>query len=293
MAENLNERIQRGVLLLDGGLGSLFIADGLAAGEPPERWVLEHPDRVERAHRAYAEAGSDVVHTTTFGGNRAKLATMGLGDRVADVNRRAVELARRAADGRSLVAGDIGPTGELFSPMGTATAESLAEVFSEQANLLAEAGADLLSVETMYDLREAAAAVSAAVATGLPVLASMTFDERKRGFFTMVGDQPAPALTRLAELGAAAVGFNCSLESDRMLELVRRTVGQVDAPLCAQPNAGQPRPTDHGVVYDADPDAFADDLLAMVDAGAKVVGGCCGTDPSFVARARRLLDSRA
>ena len=150
---------------------------------------------------------------------------------------------------------------------------------------------DLISIETMYDLREAEAAVEAAHASGLPVLASMTFDRRKRGFFTLVGDRVVPSLGALRRAGADAVGFNCSVESEPMIDLVREAAAGVDAPLVAQPNAGQPRPTPDGVVYDADPGQFVADLLRMVEVGARIVGSCCGTDPAFIAAARRALDS--
>lgn len=284
------ERMARGPVLLDGGLGSLFIAEGLAAGQAPERWVVEQPQRVLAAHRAYAEAGAEVLHAVTFGGNRPKLRTAGLEPHFEAVNRDAVALCREAAGGSALVAGDLGPTGELFPPMGTAEAEALEAAFAEQAALLAEAGVDLFHLETMYDLREALAALRGALRTGLPVLASMTFERRKRGFFTLLGDRVEPSLDALAEAGAAAVGFNCSVQSRDMLDLVRLAREAVSCPLVAQPNAGQPRVTTEGVVYDEDWERFAADLLQMTREGATLVGGCCGTDPDFIRSVRALLD---
>ncbi|MDP7114426.1 MAG: homocysteine S-methyltransferase family protein, partial [Myxococcota bacterium] len=250
-----------------------------------------HPDRIADAHRAYAEAGADVVHAVTFGANPVKLAVVGLQERAEEVNRRAVALARDACPADTLIAGDVGPTGKFFPPMGDATEDRLRDVYTSQVGWLADAGVDLISIETMYDLREAKAAVEAARATELPVLASMTFDRRKRGFFTLVGDRVIPSLQALREAGADAVGFNCSLESAPMIDLVREAAAGVDAPLLAQPNAGQPRPTADGVVYDADEGQFVADLLQMVEVGARIIGGCCGTDPSFIAGARQALDS--
>ena len=279
------------ILLLDGGMGSMLIAKGLVAGRAPEWWVIEHPDRIADAHRAYAEAGADVVHAVTFGANPVKLAVVGLQERAEEVNRRAVALARDACPADTLIAGDVGPTGKFFPPMGDATEDRLRDVYTSQVGWLADAGVDLISIETMYDLREAVAAVEAARETGLPVLASMTFDRRKRGFFTLVGDRVIPSLQALREAGADAVGFNCSLESAPMIDLVREAAAGVDAPLLAQPNAGQPRPTADGVVYDADEGQFVADLLQMVEVGARIIGGCCGTDPSFIAGARQALDS--
>jgi 5-methyltetrahydrofolate--homocysteine methyltransferase len=286
--------LQRGVLLLDGGLGTMLIEMGLAPGQAPEAWVLEHPDRVREAHRRYFAAGCHLVHAVSFGGTRLKLAAAGLGARCAEINRRAIELAREVAPAGGLCAGDVGPTGLLFPPMGEAEEARLEASFREQCALLAEAGADLLSIETMYDLREALAAVRAAVATGLPVLCSMTFDAKRRGAFTMVGDPLAPSLAALRAAGAHAVGMNCSVTSGPMLAMVaeaRAALGPAAA-IVAQPNAGQPRPTPEGIVYDADPEAFAADLRAMAEAGAGLLGGCCGTDERFLSAARAALGSR-
>jgi methionine synthase I (cobalamin-dependent) len=283
--------LREGVLLLDGGMGSLLIAAGLQQGTAPEAWLFERPEAVLDAHRAYAEAGSDVLHTNTFGGTPPKLKASGLEGRCAVVSRRAVELARQAASGRALVAGDMGPTGLMRPPVGQASEEDYFAAYAEQAAALTDAGADLLSIETQYDLTEALAAVRAAVATGLPVLASMTFEKKKRGFFTIMGDPLSPSLRRLAEAGAHAVGLNCSVTSSVMLEMVLEVLPALTMPLAAQPNAGQPRVTPDGVTYDADPEAFARDLLAMARAGARLLGGCCGTGPAFVREARRLLGS--
>lgn len=290
-ATELAQRLKREVLLLDGGMGSLFIEMGLQNGQAPEWWVVEHPERITEAHRQYVEAGSEIIQTCTFGGSRPKLEHAKLTGRCAEINARAVELAR-AAGGDALVAGDMGPSGKLFPPMGDATEEQLAEAFTEQAQALCNAGADLITIETMYDLREALAATRAAVATGLPVFASMTFDAKKRGFFTIVGDRIDASMQALVQAGATAVGLNCSVGSDAMIPMVELAVGAVDAPVVAQPNAGAPRVTPQGVIYDADPTAFCADLLAMVDAGARVVGGCCGSTPDFIRQARAVLDER-
>ena len=280
-------------MLLDGGLGSVLIAAGLEAGRAPEWWNLEHPERIEALHRAYVDAGSDIVHANTFGANPLRLAAAGLAGRCREINVAAVGIARSACRGAGLVAGDIGPTGHMLAPLGTATVEQLRQAFREQAEALAEAGVDLLSIETMSDLREALAAVEAARATSLAVHASMTFERRRRGVFTIMGDALVPSLTALAEAGADAVGCNCSVTSPEMVTMVREAAPFVRVPLTAQPNAGQPRVTPAGVVYDASPEAFARDAVAMVEAGAAMVGGCCGTTPEFIRRARAALDGMA
>jgi 5-methyltetrahydrofolate--homocysteine methyltransferase len=202
-----------------------------------------------------------------------------------------VEIARRAAGSAALVAGDMGPTGLMLPPVGDATVEEMRQGFAEQASALAAAGADLISIETMFDLREALAAVEAAHGTGLAVLASMTFESRKRGYFTIMGNGMATSLAALARAGADAVGFNCSVPAQVMVAMVEEARRTVTDPIVAQPNAGMPRVTPEGTVYDESPDAFAGGLVAMVNAGASVVGGCCGTTPEFIARARVALDA--
>jgi 5-methyltetrahydrofolate--homocysteine methyltransferase len=286
------ELIERRVLLLDGGTGSQYIAMGLEQGRAPEWWNLEHPDRVTAVHRGYVEAGSDIIQTNTFGGNPPKLESVGLGGRCREVNTRAAGHARAAAGPGTLVAGDVGPTGQLFPPMGDATEQQLEQAFTEQVQALAAGGVDLISIETMFDLREALAAVRAARSTGLPIFASMTFDAKKRGFFTMVGDRIGPSLNALAEAGAHVVGLNCTVGSEQMLAMVREARQEVERPLVAQPNAGQPHATPDGVVYDAEPEPFARDLIRIVEAGARVVGGCCGSNPDFIRAARAALDAR-
>ena len=281
----------RPAILFDGGMGTLLISAGLEHGQAPEWWNLENPAKVAAAHRSYVDAGADVITTNTFGANPKKLETVGLAGKCQKVNAAAVQLAREVCDENTLLAGDLGPTGSLFPPMGDATLEGLVTTFSEQASTLASAGVDLLIIETMYDAREAKAATIAAKKTGLPVLATMTFEAKKRGYFTIVGDRIVPTFQSLVEAGADAVGFNCSVESDTMLEMVREAAEGVDVPLIGQPNAGQPQATPDGVVYNSDPHRFCTDVMLMIEAGARIVGGCCGTTPEFIRIIREKLDS--
>ncbi len=280
-------------LLLDGAMGSLLFDMGLERGQAPESWVFEHPQRVEQAHRLYVEAGSDIIQSNTFGATPSKLAAAGMAGQSALVNRTAIEIARRVATAGTIVAGNIGPTGLLFPPMGTATEEMLLSEFRLQAEALAGAGADFINIETMYDVREALCAVHAAHATGLPVFASMTFEKTKRGYFTMVGDRVSHSLAALYDAGADVVGFNCSVTPTIMLSMLQEARPVCTCPIIAQPNAGNPQPTPTGVKYDAVPVTFAKDLVALLDAGASVIGGCCGTTPEFIREIRQLLDLRA
>ena len=291
MTGDLAQRLAAGDrLLLDGGLGTRLIAMGLEQGRAPEWWVLEHPDRIEQVHRGYVEAGSDVIHTCTFGASPPKLASVRLQGRCDEVNLKAAEIALRAAGGAVMVAGDVGPTGMMFPPMGEATGDALREAYRQQVEQLARGGVDLISIETMFDLREAQAALEAALETGLPVLASMTFEAKKRGVFTIMGDALVPSLRALASAGATAVGLNCSVDPAQMIPMVEQAAAAIEAPLVAQPNAGQPQVTAEGVTYDAHPEPFAADLMQMVRLGARIVGGCCGTDPAFIRAARLALD---
>jgi len=277
------------VTVLDGGFGSMLIAAGLEPGRAPDWWTLERPDAVAAVHRGYVAAGSDVIHANTFGATPAKLAAVGLAGRCREVNAAAVVLARSACAPGTLVAGDIGPTGLLLAPVGAATVDELRASFHEQAEALAEAGVDLLSIETMFDLREALAALAAARETGLPVMASMTFEARPRGFFTIMGNRLEDALAALEVAGADAVGCNCSVGPEAMVGMVRAAVSAVKVPVAAQPNAGQPQALAEGVVYEASPAAFASQAVAMVRAGARLVGGCCGTTPEYIRAVRAAL----
>jgi methionine synthase I (cobalamin-dependent) len=270
-------------LLLDGGLGSSLIARGLPQGAPPEAWVLERPDEVAAVHRAYVEAGSDAVHTCSFGGHPLRLERFGLAPRCEEIAARAVELAR--ASGARFVIGDLGPTGEYLPPVGQGDLGVWRAGFERLGGALAGAGVDALHVETLSDRREALVALEAlrSVAPGLPVLVSLTFERKQRGFFTVMGDPLGSALAALAAAGADAVGANCTLASADFAELAREARSAVAAPLVLQPNAGQPEIAAGATRYAQDPEAFAADMAGVAALGVEVVGGCCGTDPRFIA----------
>ena len=281
-------------LLLDGALGTELMARGLGAGAAPESWVLERPGTVAEVHRDHVAAGSEAVHTCTFGANAARLARFGLAERAAEINRAAVGLAR--ASGARFVVGDVGPTGEYLPPVGRADPEAWRKCFVEQGRVLAAAGVDALHVETMTDLREALAALRGLreAAPGLPILVSLAFERRKRGFFTVMGDAPAAAFARLAGAGADAAGANCGLASADMADLARVALAGQGPPLVLQPNAGTPEPGPGGVRYSQRPEAFADDLAGLLPAPRlAALGGCCGADPRFIAALRARLDARS
>ncbi len=289
-SEQLWCRLKKRALLLDGGMGSMLIAQGLEAGKAPERWNLEFPDRIAAVHRAYSEAGCEIVHTNTFGASPAKLAEVGLEGRCREVCSIAVQLARDAVGPETFVAGDIGPTGLLFPPMGKTDEAEIERSLAEQVEALVDAGVDLLSIETMFDLREAQVAVRTASQSGLPVFASMTFNRKKRGFFTLLGNPLSASLQALVDTGADVVGSNCTLVPDDMIDLVAQAVQSVEVPIVAQPNAGEPIVGTAGVHYDTQPSDFAAGLARLVEKGARLVGGCCGTEPPHLQATRLALE---
>lgn len=277
----------RAYLLFDGGMGTLVQAAGLhTVHAVPDLLNLTHPEAIVAIQRQYVEAGADCITTNTFNTNRLKLANAGA--TVAEVYAAAAANARVA--GAPLVAGDIGPTGALLEPLGTLTFDEAFDIFSEQARAAEAAGCDLIVVETMADLLEAKAAVLAAVeSTTLPVFATMTFGEDGR---TFLGTTPAIAATSLSALGASAVGLNCSLGPTELAPLVGELAPHDRALVMAQPNAGLPRIQDGETVFDVGPNEFAQAMEAILDAGATVVGGCCGTTPDHIAALRALIDAR-
>jgi 5-methyltetrahydrofolate--homocysteine methyltransferase len=281
--------IKERVIVLDGATGTELMARGLTMGESPERWNLEHPDRVQEVHRGYYDAGSDIVLTNTFGGSRLKLQPYGLEGQVAEVNKRGADCARKVCPEGAFVGGDMGPTGKFLKPVGPHEPEEFQDAFEEQALALQEGGADLIVIETMYDLNEALLALAAAKKTGLPVVVSLTFSKKKRGYFTLMGDKPADAFEKLREEGAFAAGSNCTLVSSEMAGLLEETKELPPFPLYTKPNAGQPRMEEDKAVYDADPDSFLEDLKKMVPLGARMIGGCCGTSPLFISRLARWV----
>ena len=277
----------RAYLLFDGGMGTLVQAAGLhTVHAVPDLLNLTHPEAIVAIQRQYVEAGADCITTNTFSANRLKLASTEA--TVAEVYAAAAANARAA--GAPLVAGDIGPTGALLEPLGTLTFDEAFDIFSEQACAAEAAGCDLIVVETMADLLEAKAAVLAAVeSTTLPVFATMTFGEDGR---TFLGTTPAIAATTLSALGASAVGLNCSLGPVELAPLVEELAPHDRALVMAQPNAGLPRIQDGETVFDVGPDEFARAMEAILDAGATIVGGCCGTTPAHIAALSALLDAR-
>jgi methionine synthase I (cobalamin-dependent) len=277
------ERLASGeVLIADGATGTMLLEAGLPAGMPGEAWVLKQPEEIMKLHRAYVEAGSQLILTTTFGGTRARLKAAGLEVHVADINRRAAELARQVADDEVYVAGDIGPTGEMMAPLGPLTYEAAVELFAEQAQALAAGGADCIYIETMSDLNEAKAAVEGArQGCDLPVFCTFSFDTHGR---TSMGVTPAQAAQAMAALGVPTIGANCGHAPEEVLDfLPQMRQAAPEAYLIAKPNAGLPHMVKRQVVYDATPARMAELARRYVELGARIVGACCGSSPAHIA----------
>lgn len=268
-----------GLRILDGATGTELQKRGMPMGVCPEKWVLENPEILLGIQQAYAESGSDILYTFTFGGNGLKLKEYGIDD-VVRFNRELTGISKRAAAGKALVAGDIAPTGQMMEPFGPYTFEQIVNVYKEQVQGLLQGGVDLFAIETMMDIQEARAALLAVKEScDLPVIVTMTFDTNGR---TLGGTDPVTALITLQSLGADAVGCNCSAGPAEMLKLIQEMRPYARVPLVAKPNAGLPRLVDGNTVFDMGPEEFSAYAQNFVDAGVHLLGGCCGTSPEFI-----------
>jgi 5-methyltetrahydrofolate--homocysteine methyltransferase len=276
------------VIVADGATGTNYQERGLEIGTAPEEWLFEAPDRVVDVHRAFVDAGSDLILTNTFGATPLRLQHTPLAGRVHDVNVRAVELAREAAGDRAIVAGSLGPTGHLFEPLGPLTRAECVDNYEAQAAALADGGVDLLVLETFFALDEALAAVEGVRrASDLPLVVSFSFDQGTR---TMMGLSPTQAAEAVLPLGPAAIGANCGkslAEADVVVAELIAAAG--DVPVWAKPNAGVPKIVGDQIVYEAGPEDLAAHARAYAAEGARVVGGCCGSTPEHVAAIARAV----
>jgi 5-methyltetrahydrofolate--homocysteine methyltransferase len=280
------ERLQSGeIFVADGATGTNLQKVGLAAGQSPEAWVLEQPDKILALAESFVDAGSDIILTCTFGATRLRLHESPLADSVADINQHAVELAHKAASKRTgvLVGGSLGPTGLLMKPYGPMTPDEAAATYEEQAKALTEAGVDLLVIETMFALDEAKAALEGARrVTDLPIVVSFSYD---RGVRTMMGVKPTQVTGTFLPLGAAAIGANCGTTLENMENILQEyRLSAPEAILWAKPNAGLPEMgADYQAVYKITPQEMGEFAKKYVAAGARIVGGCCGSSPEHVA----------
>ena len=295
MKNPLEELLETGQpILLDGAMGTMLMDAGLGHGDPPEEWNVTQPDRIRAVHRSYIQAGSRVILTNSFGGTRFRLELHNLQDQTIALNKAAAQNARaeaKAARDVVVVAGSMGPTGQLFEPMGTMTFDEAKAAFAEQAKGLVEGGVDVLWVETMSDLKEVKAAVEGARSVSdLPIVATMSFDTHGH---TMMGVSPVKALETLVAMDVFAIGANCGTGSDE-LEVAVKTMRQAnpDIILVAKANAGIPQLVNAGeIVYNGTPEVMAQYARNVHDLGVALIGGCCGSTPKHIRAMAEALGS--
>lgn len=282
--------LKRGKLILDGATGSQLRARGMPVGVCTELWAYEHPETVIELQRAYVEAGSDVLMAPTFSANRIGLEMHGLADRLAELNAGLVAISRRAAGGRALVAGDFATTGKPLEPIGTLSYHALLDVYREQIEVVVAAGVDYLAAETMLGIDECACFVEAARSVcDLPVTCTLTMEADGHLLF---GGNVVEAVETLQALGVSAVGLNCSVGPDQLEAVVRSMKAVAEVPIIAKPNAGLPVMDEKGVAhYSMTPEAFAASMVRLSEAGADILGGCCGTGPEYIAALRKRVKS--
>jgi 5-methyltetrahydrofolate--homocysteine methyltransferase len=288
------ERLARGDLLIsDGATGTYLQQHGLEPGSCPEAFNASHPEVIKGMAKAYFDAGSDMVLTNSFGGNRFMLKKYGHENRAREFNRLAAEHARSQAPPAHYVVGSVGPTGEFLQPLGEVTKEEMYAAFVEQITALAEGGADGVDIETMTAVEESTLAIRAAKEhTDLTVIATMTFDKGPRGFFTMMGVTPQRAVKELQEAGADIVGANCGNGIDVMLELAKEIRQATDGYLLIHSNAGIPAIKDGEIIYPESPEYMAERFKKMADLGINIIGGCCGAGPDHIQALVKAVEHR-
>lgn len=287
---------KNGYVVTDGAMGTVLFAAGLEQGDPPELWNLKYPDRVADVHQAYLQAGSQILLTNTFGGTRLRLALHNAQSQVAQANHAAAEILRKVVkqSGKDvIVAGDIGPTGEVLAPYGELAFQDAKDAFKEQAAALISGGVDLIWIETMSDLEEVRAAVEGTreVSMNIPIVTTMTFDTHGR---TMMGVTPEQAFETLTSFGVEALGGNCGNGPEEIIEVITkmRAIDQ-ETILVAKANAGIPELVQGKAVYRASPETMADYAIQSYQAGARVIGACCGSTPDHISAIAETLSQHA
>jgi len=295
--ESILNRIKQGEILIgDGAMGSLLMARAkdLIKGKCPEFINLSRTDILEEIARLYLEAGADIVQTNTFGGSPLKLSAYNLQDQTEEINRVAVQAVRKAVDGKAYVSASCGPCGKMLKPYGTVEPEEMYQSFLRQLKVIIEAGADIICVETMTDIKEALLAIKAAknISPTIPLMATMTFDKTPRGFYTMMGVNIEKAASELEAAGADIIGSNCGNGIEKMIEVAKEFKKFTSLPLIIQANAGLPTVKDDVVVYPETPEFMAEKSKELAAAGVSIIGGCCGTTPEHIRAIGQAVRSR-
>jgi 5-methyltetrahydrofolate--homocysteine methyltransferase len=294
MKQAFRERLDQGDLLVaDGAMGSLLLARGLKLGDPPEEWNLSRPEVLAEIANLYLDAGADLIQSNSFGGSPLKLAEFGLEYQCESINQAAAQITANVVGDRAYVSGSMGPCGKILEPYGDVPAEEVYAGFLRQAKALAQGGVDLICIETMTDLVEAEIAIRAAkeAAPTLPIMATMTFDDTPRGYFTIMGQNIESAAQGLAAAGADVIGSNCGNGAKGMLAIAKEFRKVSELPLLFQANAGLPEIKDGQVIYLESPEFMAEIAAGMIAAGAQIIGGCCGTTPEHIFAFRSAVNA--
>ena len=278
-------------LLLDGGFGTELIKNGFPQGACPESWNEEKPDVVQKIHKSYYDAGADAVLTNSFGGTTIKLSSHNLESQCFELNRTAALIANKVKPEGRYLGGSMGPTGKFLQPCGEYSEDEFENAYAEQARGLTDGGVDFLLIETQYDLNEALCALRGARKTSdLPIFLTMTFNHHPKGFFTLMGNSVDQFLETMEREGVPVVGSNCTLNSEEMVEMVKIMREKTTLPLIAQANAGQPSLSEEGeVAYSQGIEDYLRFIPQIVANGADIIGGCCGTDPDYIARMAEIV----
>jgi len=291
--ESILTRIKnREILVCDGAMGTMLFQRGLQPGECPELINLTKPEVLKEIAVLYLESGADIIQTNTFGGSPLKLSDYELKDKCKEINIKAVEYVRKAVGENVYISGSCGPSGKLLKPYGDTEPDLMLKGFEEQIGALVNAGVNIICIETMTDLHEAVLAVEAAkiIVPEIPVIASMTFDNIPRGYFTIMGASIKDAINGLEKAGADIVGSNCGNGIDNMIDIAKLMNELSDKPILIQSNAGIPENKNGELIYPESPSYFEEKTLELIEAGVSIIGGCCGTTPEHINAIRKTID---
>ncbi len=276
--------IKERVLICDGAMGTMLQAAGMPVGHCSEEWNISHPDAIRSIHQAYIDAGADIIETNSFGGTRFRLEAHGYVDSVTEFNQKAAQIAKLACPEGKWVGGSVGPTGEFLQPLGTRSYDEIKDAFKEQIKALISGGVDLIVVETMSDLQEGKAAIEAARSLDpeIPLLATMTFENKQTGFRTMMGVQPSEMIDCYGKAGADVIGANCGSGMEDMIKIVQLLRSETRFPILAQANAGLPETENGAIIYKETAEDRYNSVNEILNNGTNIVGGCCGTNPEHI-----------
>ncbi len=291
--QNILSRIKSGeILLSDGAMGTMLMSKGLKSGDCPELFNLDNPGLLKEIAQTYLDAGADLIQTNTFGASPLKLADYKLENKTEEINRNAVIAVKQIVDGKAYVNASVGPSGKMIYPLGDITPDQLYESYFRQVTALISSGSDIISIETMSDILEAVLAVKAVkdIKNDIPVIASMTFEKTKRGYYSIMGVTIPKAAEELKNAGADIIGSNCGYGILDMIDIAREFRKYSDLPLIIQSNAGLPEVKKGNLIFPESEEFMSSHIKELIDAGVSIIGGCCGTTPEYIAAFRKELD---